>query len=482
MSAYPVSPRNPVAARTARASPVSGRLAAVVAVALACAGCVNGDEARVDSAAVGWLSNPGCVRGLGAVLAPAAGDAQAEDCAVVGVPDWENAAGEVTGAVLRIGGPEASPVWIRASSERGGRFGSAVASAANGRLVAVGAPWSTNGGVNRAGSVEILDGGTGAIVFAHRGIAAGDRLGSSVAWVGDLDGDGTPDLSAWSRGSSADGRSRGRVTVLSGVSGAVLLSVSGEAGEQFGLATCGVDDLDSDGLPDIAVSAPSASQSDADARGRVVLLSGGDGAILKEWWGDRGHSGWGMSICAVDDEDGDRLRDIAIGSPWCGDEEAPERGRVAIVSSQTGELLREWWGESPREHLGASLTLLDDLDGDGVSDLAIGAPGLQAPERGTCGGVFVVSPRTGEEHVRILGVRIDGFLGRTVCAVRDLDGDGRRDLLAGSPGEAADPGLPGGVWAFSSSSGELLWQIVPEEGEKVPTRLRRRTGRRLPLR
>src|SRR5215217_8089356 len=106
------------------------------------------------------------------------------------------------------------------------------------------------------------------------------------------------------------------------------------------------------------------------------------------------------------------------------------------------------YGTGSGEQAGTSVAALGDVNGDGVNDMAIGAPLADANSRTDSGSVYVVygrdglAARTNLATLGTAGVRIDGAaagdrLGSWIANAGDVDGDGRDDLLAGAP--LADP-------------------------------------------
>ena len=106
------------------------------------------------------------------------------------------------------------------------------------------------------------------------------------------------------------------------------------------------------------------------------------------------------------------------------------------------------YGTGSGEQAGTSVTALGDVNGDGVDDLAVGAPLADANGRTDSGSVYVVygrdglGTRTDLARMSTAGVRIDGALagdrlGSWIASAGDVDGDGRDDLIAGAP--QADP-------------------------------------------
>jgi hypothetical protein len=109
------------------------------------------------------------------------------------------------------------------------------------------------------------------------------------------------------------------------------------------------------------------------------------------------------------------------------------------------------YGAAAGDAAGHSIATLGDVDGDGLTDYAIGAPGVDGPAGPDAGAVFVVWGDAGVTTVDLaqvhnnadgspgpLGFHIDGAsLGdrarSSVSSAGDVNGDGRTDLVLGAP-------------------------------------------------
>ena len=128
------------------------------------------------------------------------------------------------------------------------------------------------------GWARVLSGADGAILYEFHGEVTG-RLGHSVADLGDLTGDGVPDFAVGNK--SANYRSPecdwpcGAVDFYSGADGTLFYRLLGE-GAFFAEALAHAGDLNQDGLPDLAVSATLATDEDGINPGGVFVYAGND--------------------------------------------------------------------------------------------------------------------------------------------------------------------------------------------------------------
>ena len=100
-------------------------------------------------------------------------------------------------------------------------------------------------------------------------------------------------------------------------------------------------------------------------------------------------------VASVADLDGDGRREIAVAAPRTDDHTRSRPGEVFIYSSATGKELRHWTGTQPGELFGRMVVSAGDVDGDGVEDIAIGAPWFRRGADDRVGRVELRSGRTG---------------------------------------------------------------------------------------
>jgi len=294
--------------------------------------------------------------------------------------------------------------------------------------------------------------------FRLDGFRAGETLGATVAAVPDLDSDGVPEILA---GAPQDDFVTGSAYVYSAATGAVDLELHPvEIRGLFGGSLAAVGDLDGDGIPDLIVGAPFTTRPEAYGVGSVLVFSGGSGALLYNFLGTEGGTYMGWSVAGLGDLDGDGIPEIAIGTPYASVDGDIGVGNVAIRSGATGELIYLFEGQQVGDFLGWSVAAIGDLDGDGVSDVLLGAPNASPAGMPQAGNVEARSGATGELLYRIDGVEPAAYFGRTLASLGDIDGDGIDDFVVGAPG--ASPGemtQAGSVFLFSGASGQLLHRL-----------------------
>jgi hypothetical protein len=173
----------------------------------------------------------------------------------------------------------------------------------------------------------------------------------------------------------------------------------------------------------------------------------------------------GTSLVEIGDVDGDGIADLAIGAP--GDSTSGNfTGAVQIRSGASGALLSTSYGPQPNGQLGLVVKAVGDVDGDGTPDF----------------GVPRLSSIVGVGHVRIYS-GADGSLlrdwagtttnfGIAIDGIGDLDGDGHADVLVGI--SDAPPQNAGAVQVLSGASGAVLRSYnSPLPGEQLGSRVSR---------
>ncbi len=289
----------------------------------------------------------------------------------------------------------------------------------------------------------------------------GTSFGAAIASAGDLDGDGYGDLLVGQPGYPAAG-GEGRVFVYSGSpSGlgavpALLITAPPGMGGSFGATLTSAGDVNGDGYADVLIGAPAA----AGGAGRAFLFLGGKGglaatpsATLKG--ADTPGESHGIAVASAGDVNGDGFGDVLVGAFAPTMPGAPA-GKVRLyLGSAMGlveapAIVLSAPGAAAGDGFGLGLATPGDINGDGYTDLMIGAPfaamgagNVQVFLGGTMGvgalPAFTLEGTPGES----------GSFGRSLAASGDLNHDGYSDIVVGEPDALAKFGR---VHVFSGSN------------------------------
>lgn len=306
----------------------------------------------------------------------------------------------------------------------------------------VGTPGRSVASLASVGHVTIVSGSNGATLLGVLGNVANRRLGTAIAALGDVNGDGVPDFASSSPHDSSNGANAGWVGCYSGQTGALLWQVAGSnPGSWFGQSVVGMPDLDGDGVMDVAVGSPRNTASLPS--GRVYFYSGQNGALLRTLTSFTGNDWFGQSMALVGDQNGDQIPDLAIGAPT---------GAGMVVVHRMGTITTPViWASVQGYGFGATVADAGDSNDDGRHELLVTR--WQSPQLSTAL-VYLLSGATTQVLRTHAGTSNENY-GYSLAGGRDIDADGRPDYVIGAP--AANGGA-GRVEVRSGRTGGLLWQ------------------------
>src|SRR5205085_6061556 len=191
----------------------------------------------------------------------------------------------------------------------------------------------------------------------------------------------------------------------------------------FGWFVSPADDFDNDGHPDLLVGAMQ-GEDEADTHGAVFLYSANIGTLLRRWDSIDAVSGFGEMVAGIGDLDGDGKGDIAISSAYSADGSRTHPGEVQVFSGVTGKEIRHWSGKQPGEYYGRMITSAGDIDGDGIDDLAVGAPWHKEAGADKVGRVDIRSGKTGDVLADWTGEGAESWFGWNIRRAPDPEGKG----------------------------------------------------------
>jgi len=346
---------------------------------------------------------------------------------------WNGADGSLL-HLLGGSGPEAYASSAEAISDLNG----------DGRDEVLVGAWLADGNGTNAGRVYIHSGADGSVLDSLEGPLAGGGFGRDITRMGDVNADGVEDFVV-----GAPNAQGGVVYCYSGADRSLLWQVSGTPGVfsgPLGRVIACVGDVNNDGVADLGSGRRSESTV-AESAGRATIISGTDGAILHEFYGDAAHDHCGNAISAAGDLNGDGFGDIAIGYSGV-DQPVGLAGLVRIHSGADRSVLREYSGWAD-DALPSALANCGDVNGDGVPDLAMTSP------RSDLGAELAGTVRV---HSGLDGALLQMFwpengrnFGYRLTTMADRDGDGARELVVGYPGRVGNFGaITGSVRVYST--------------------------------
>ncbi|MGD8629244.1 MAG: integrin alpha [Gammaproteobacteria bacterium] len=270
--------------------------------------------------------------------------------------------------------------------------------------------------------------------------------------------------------------------------------------DRFGSAIAAIGDLEVDGVADLAVGAPGDDSGGSDRGAVWILFMDSDGTVdMEEKISDRNgdfngtlHDGdaFGRAVTGtgIRGLNGDDILDIVVGAPG-DDDGGSDRGAVWVLFlNQDGTVQNEAKISSTEgnfdgslddgDRFGTALAVLGDLDGNGVADLAVGAPGDDdgEPDAGAIWILYMNSDGTVRTEQKISSdhgsleapLRSGDAFGSAIANIDTLNGDTVPDIVVGAPGDDDGGVDAGAAWVlYLAANGSVIdeQKISPLEGD-----------------
>jgi hypothetical protein len=344
--------------------------------------------------------------------------------------------------------------------------------------------------------------GTAGYTIGGASTPTAERLGTSIADAGDVDGDHVHDLLIGCRDAAGYGRalvvfSHGTATDVDaaalGTDGYVVDGVASTAGiaTYFGSAVANAGDVNADGVPDQVIAAPGSDLSGRTDAGSVFVVLGQrgstttistagafagyrvDGAVAGDELGGDKYEPRGVG--GAGDLNGDGVPDQVLGAPYADPSGRSNAGTAYVIYGRTtattvdtaslsgaatsagyridGAAAGNKLGDAVGRDMATGTGMGTDVDRDGRPDVLLGAPSGDPGGRAAAGIVYVVRGVATPATVDLLTPGTQAFLvhgsaagekARSVAVLTDRDGDNRPDLAVtagdASPGGRARAG------------------------------------------
>ncbi|MBO9616854.1 MAG: FG-GAP repeat protein [Dyadobacter sp.] len=292
-------------------------------------------------------------------------------------------------------------------------------------------------------------------VFIYRGSASGlikdnpqrlesdqvdARFGHSLAAAGDVNGDHYADIIIGAYLYDGTQENQGAAFLYFGLgvgdqSGRKTMITLNQREAQFGWAVAGAGDVNGDGFADFMIGARYYDNEKNNEGGAFIYYGG----LSDDYsWSDvmitgQQQDAWlGSALAPAGDVNGDGYSDLIIGA-YTYDNGQTDEG-LALIYHGGGLPGNETSGTSlvgsaPSERFGSMVAGAGDINGDGLDDVLISAPGTNPAAAGRTLVAYGSEAGIGNSHIvsKILE------FGRAVAGAGDINGDGYADIIIGNP-------------------------------------------------
>jgi len=305
------------------------------------------------------------------------------------------------------------------------------------------------GGAEGLGS----DGSPANADWSHECDQAECRMGLAAATAGDVDGDGYADVIIGAYSYTSGNFDEGRALVFQGSpqgpaaeAQVDLRQGDSQANTWFGWAVAGAGDVNGDGVADVLVGAPFYDEGQAD-EGKVFLFLGGLGGLTSSaaWTatGDQVSAGLGYALAGGGDFNSDDYTDVLVGAPYYDDVATDEGAVFCWLGAHTGmgpagtPANADWSYASGQAgaSLGWAVAWGGDVNGDGLGDALVGAPGYDAASDNEGRVLLFAGTPTGLAGTSLWSaesLQEGGQMGFAVASAGDVNRDGFSDVLIGA--------------------------------------------------
>lgn len=336
--------------------------------------------------------------------------------------------------------------------------------------------------------------------FVLSGVSSFDYSGTSVSDAGDVNGDGIDDLIIGSSGADPNGESSGETYVvfgqtnnfaanfqLSDLNGNNGFKLSGIASFDFaGAAISSAGDFNGDGIDDLIIGASGAEPNSINSGASYLFFGSSEPmAASIDLSSLNGQNGFalngadtdfaGVDVSGAGDFNHDGFDDVIIGAPgrnsvgasyiiFGNSDMITSNFELSSLSSSNGILLN---GVSVADSAGRAVSDAGDVNGDGISDVIIGAfrantnannSGASYVVFGSSEGLLAsidLSGLNGSNGFTLNGISTRDYSGISVGKAGDFNGDGFDDFIIGAIGANPNGVISGATYLVFGSAGSM---------------------------
>ncbi|MEO0216562.1 MAG: FG-GAP-like repeat-containing protein [candidate division WOR-3 bacterium] len=376
---------------------------------------------------------------------------------IVGAPDYDNGQTDEGMAFVYYGSPyglPTSPNWTGESNQASAYYGISVSTAGdvNGdgySDVIIGAHYY-DGGQTNEGRVYVYHGSASGLAtspnWTGQSNQADAHYGTSVACAGDVNGDGYSDVIIGIPEFDNNETDEGRAYVYHGSASGLstLPTWSAEpnvSNASFGRSVATAGDINGDGYADVIVGAPLYTNGQGDEGAAFVYHGSASGLSTAPMWtneANQNNAYFGFSVSTAGDVNGDGYADVIVGAPFYTNGQDYEGAAFVYHGSASGLSTTPMWTNESNQnnaYFGFSVSTAGDVNGDGYSDVIIGAhyydngetdEGRAFVYHGSAAGLSTTPNWTGESN------QPSAYYGISVSTAGDVNGDGYSDVIVGA--------------------------------------------------
>jgi hypothetical protein len=356
----------------------------------------------------------------------------------------------------------------------------------------------TTGTTDSGGICELEDMSLSDAHLIVTGVAASDVAGSSLAWLGDVDGDGTDDFAVGAPYEDTAASAAGSTYIMTSLTldsesstsqslADATMQITGVASADHSGQSLTGGDMNGDGYGDIWIGAPREDSGGQGAGAAYLVLgpissaSSDLGSADEMVIGDASNDYFGWGLDAGGDIDSDGCADVMISAPQDplasgGSSSSATSGGMTYLftgaylypSDCSGDAVTaQFYSSTAGDASGYSLGFTD-TDADGIDEIIIGAPDANLGAGANSGAVYLMaapsdgdSTELGTDMVSFAGESYYDRAGWDVAGNGDVNGDGYEDVVFTAELEDAG-GLNAGatyVWLGPISITETEWAV-----------------------